>query len=89
MIRRVWKREETVHDPKHTTSSVKHGGGSVIALACIAAKGTGSLVLIDDVTADKSSRMNSEGFRAMFSAKCFKTHWTALHSWTIDTADGQ
>ncbi len=66
--RRVWRRKGTVHDPKHTTSSVKHGGGSVMAWACMAACGTGSLVFIDDVTADKSSRMNSEVFRAILSA---------------------
>ena len=54
-------RKGTAHDPKHTTSSVKHGGGSVMAWA-------GSLVFIDDVTADKSSRMNSEVFRAILSA---------------------
>ena len=66
--RRVWRREGTAHDPKHTTSSVKHGGGSVMAWACMAANGTGSLVFIDDVTADKSSRMNSEVFRAILSA---------------------
>ena len=34
--------------------------------ACIAANGTGSLVFIDDVTADKSSRMKV--FRAILSA---------------------
>ncbi len=86
--RRVWRRKGTAHDPKHTTSSVKHGGGSVMAWACMAASGTGSLVFIDDVTADKSSRMNSEVFRAILSAhiqpNAFRTHWTALHS-----ADGQ
>ncbi len=86
--RRVWRRKVTAHDPKHTTSSVKHGGGSVMAWACMAASGTGSLVFIDDVTADKSSRMNSEVFSGniicSYSAKCFRTHWTALHS-----ADGQ
>ena len=66
--RRVWRREGTAHDPKHTTSSVKHGGGSVMAWACMAANGTGSLVFIDDVTADKSSRMISEVFRRILSA---------------------
>uniref|UniRef100_A0A8C5N2V1 Transposase n=1 Tax=Leptobrachium leishanense TaxID=445787 RepID=A0A8C5N2V1_9ANUR len=66
--RRVWRRKGTAHDPKHTTSSVKHGGGSVMAWACKAANGTGSLIFIDDVTADKSSRMNSEVFRAILSA---------------------
>ena len=66
--RRVWRRKGTAHDPKHTTSSVKHGGGSVMVWACMAANGTGSLVFIDDVTADKSSRMNSEVFRAILSA---------------------
>ncbi len=52
--------------------------------ACMAASGTGSLVFIDDVTADKSSRMNSEVFRAILSAhiqpNASETHWTALHS---------
>ena len=47
---------------------MKHGGGSVMVWACMAANGTGSLVFIDDVTADKSSRMNSEVFRAILSA---------------------
>ncbi len=66
--RRVWRRKGTAHDPKHTTSSVKNGGGSVMAWACMAASGTGSLVFIDDVTADKSSRINSEVFQAILSA---------------------
>ena len=39
-----------------------------MAWACMAANGTGSLVFIDDVTADKSSRMNSEVFWAILSA---------------------
>uniref|UniRef100_A0A673YSH1 Tc1-like transposase DDE domain-containing protein n=1 Tax=Salmo trutta TaxID=8032 RepID=A0A673YSH1_SALTR len=67
--RRVLGREGAAHDPKHTNSSVKHGGGSVMVWACMAANGTGSLVFIDDVTADKSSRMNSEVFRAILFAQ--------------------
>ncbi len=48
--------------PPHQWSMV------VVAWACMAASGTGSLVFIDDVTTDKSSRMNSECFRAILSA---------------------
>ncbi len=48
--------------PPHQWSMV------VVAWACMAASGTGSLVFIDDVTTDKSSRMNSEVFRAILSA---------------------
>ena len=44
--REVWKREGAA-------SSVKHGGGSVMAWACVVAMGSGSLVAID-VAAEKS-----------------------------------
>jgi len=67
--KKVWRRIGTAHDPKHTTSSVKHGGGSVMAWACMASNGTGSLVFIDDVTKDRSSRMNSEVYRDILSAQ--------------------
>ena len=66
---RVWRKTERVHDPKHTTTSVKLAGASVMAWACMAANGTGSLVFIDDVTADRSSRMNSEVYRATLPAQ--------------------
>lgn len=42
------KKERKTHDMKHSTSSVRHGGG-VMAWPCIDARGTGSLVFIDDV----------------------------------------
>ena len=38
------------HDLKNTTSSVKHGGDSVMAWAFMASNGTKSLVFIDSVT---------------------------------------
>ena len=47
---KVWRKEGTVYDPKHTTSSVKHGGGSVMAWACMDASETGSLIFITSVT---------------------------------------
>ncbi len=49
------------HDPKHTASSVMHGGGGVMAWACMAASGTGSLNFTDDLIYADSSRMNLEG----------------------------
>uniref|UniRef100_A0A3P9D9G7 C2H2-type domain-containing protein n=1 Tax=Maylandia zebra TaxID=106582 RepID=A0A3P9D9G7_9CICH len=58
--KKVWRRCGTAHDPKHTTSSVKHGGVIVMAWACMAASGTGTLVFIDDVTQDRSNRINLE-----------------------------
>lgn len=39
-----------------------------MAWACMAAKGTGSLMFIDEVTADTSSKMNSEVYGAILSA---------------------
>lgn len=41
----------------------------VTAWACMAANGTRSLVFTDDVTADRSSRMNSDVCRATPSAQ--------------------
>uniref|UniRef100_A0A3P9JP88 Transposase Tc1-like domain-containing protein n=1 Tax=Oryzias latipes TaxID=8090 RepID=A0A3P9JP88_ORYLA len=67
--RKVWRRRGEAPDPKHTTSSVKHGGGSVMVWACMAASGTGTPVFIDDVTQDRSSPMNSEVFRDRLSAQ--------------------
>ncbi|KAG2457144.1 TCB1 transposase, partial [Polypterus senegalus] len=67
--KKVRRRRGTAHYPKHTTSSVKYGGGSVMAWACMAASGTGTLDFINDVTQDRSSQMNSEVFRDILSAQ--------------------
>ena len=48
---------------------MKHGGGSANAWALMAANGTVSLALMDDVTANKSSRVNSEVYRTVLSAQ--------------------
>ena len=60
---RVWRKKGSAHDPKHTSSSVKHGGGSVMIWDCMAASGVGSLIFIDDVTHDGSSKMNLEVYK--------------------------
>lgn len=69
---KVWRKKGSAHDPKHTSSSVKHGGGNVMAWACMASSGTGSLIFIDDVTHDGSSKMNSEVYRNILSANLKK-----------------
>lgn len=69
---KVWRKKGSAYDPKHTSSSVKHGGGSVMAWACMAASGTGSLVFIDDVTHDGSSRMNSDVYKTILSGNLQK-----------------
>lgn len=58
MMGREENRErKRAYEAKHTISSVKHGKSSVMACDCMAATGTGSLVFIDDVTAEGSSSM--------------------------------
>lgn len=44
------RRVETAHDPKNTTSSVNHSGGSVMTWVCMTLSGTGSLVFHDNMT---------------------------------------
>lgn len=41
---------------------------SICLSFCLSATETGPLVIIDDVSADRNNRMNSEVYRAMFSA---------------------
>ena len=72
----LWRKKGSAHDPKHTSSSVKHGGGSVMAWACMAASGVGSLILTDDITHDVCSRMNLQ----KSTEKCVQTKWEELHA---------
>lgn len=47
------------YDLNHVTLSVKHDEGNVMAVQqCMAVSESGSVVFIDDVSADISSRMN-------------------------------
>lgn len=43
---KVWRRGDTAHDLKQTTSSVKHGGGNIMAQACTTVSGAGSLLIM-------------------------------------------
>lgn len=53
-------REKYEEEEKRLMIWSVNGGSDVMAWTCMATSATGSLVFIDDVTADKSSRMNSE-----------------------------
>ncbi|KAK3525533.1 hypothetical protein QTP86_034407, partial [Hemibagrus guttatus] len=41
--RRVWRRKNVAYDPKNTIPTVKHGGGNIMLLGCLSAKGSGQL----------------------------------------------
>ena len=84
MLKFGGKRGSAYH-PKHTSSSVKHGGGNVMAWAwvwaCMASSGTGSLILINKVESDGSSKINStlqKHFVCQFKEKCKPTDWGTL-----------
>ena len=60
---KVREKKGPALDAKHTSSSLKDGGGSVMAWAHMAASRVGSLICLDDVTDDGSSRINSEVYK--------------------------
>ncbi len=51
---KMWRKNGTANDHKHTASSVKHAGGGVMAWACMAVSGTGPLNFTDDLMYDGS-----------------------------------
>ncbi len=57
------EKKGIANNPKNTASSVKHGGGVVMAWACMAVSGTGLPNFTDDLIYDDSSRMNLEGYK--------------------------
>lgn len=62
-----WEENETAHDrskPHHLSNMVEE-----TARECIPASESGLLVFIDDMTAEGSSRMDSEVYRVMISAQ--------------------
>ncbi len=75
------EKKGTANDPKHKASSVKHGGGCV--MACMAVSGTGPLNFTDDLMYDNSSKMNLKGYKTILPTniqeKCHQIHWEVLH----------
>lgn len=65
-------------DLRHTTSSVRGGGGRFMAWTCMDAYRTGSVVWIDDVTPGRSSRIGCIVYSAIHS-KCCITDNMACH----------
>ncbi len=74
---KLWRKKGTANDPKHTASSVKHGGGGVMAWACMAASGTGFLNFTNDLMYDDSSRMNLEEYKTILPTN-IQEHFTRL-----------
>lgn len=76
-------REATAYEPKHTILPIKHGEGNFIALACVAASGTGPIGFTDDMTAEGGSRINFEVYNSILFAEIYSNavkHRATSHS---------
>lgn len=60
---KLWRKKGYTHETKHAIQLVKYGEGIVLCWACMAASETGNFTFIDDVTHDKSGRINSDVYR--------------------------
>ncbi len=76
---KVWRKKGTANNSKITASSVKHGGGGVMALACMSVSGTGPLNFTDDLMYDDSSRINLDHLAYQYSRECHQIQWEGLH----------
>ncbi|GFW69705.1 transposable element Tc1 transposase [Trichonephila clavipes] len=47
--KKVWRKANAALEPKNMRGTVKHGGGSIIVLGCMAETGVGNLVIIDGI----------------------------------------
>ncbi len=56
---KVWRKKDLLMIP-NIQAHLKHSGGNVMAWACIASSGTGSLIFINDVTHDGSSKLTQK-----------------------------
>ncbi len=59
---KVWRKKDLLMIP-NIQAHLKHSGGNVMAWAFVASSRTGSLIFINDVTHDGSSKINSEVYR--------------------------
>ncbi len=79
---KVWRKKDLLMIP-NIQAHLKHSGGNVMAWAFIASSGTGSLIFINDVTNDGSSKINSEIYRNIlswqFTERCNQTDCEILH----------
>ncbi len=78
----MWGKKGTANDPKHTASSVKHGGGVVMCHG-MSVTGTGPLNFTDDFMYGDSSRMNLEGYKTILPTNIQENStrfiWEVLH----------
>lgn len=76
------KKNRFPHDPKYTSLSVKHGGGSFMDWACMAASRTDSLMYINGVNHGDNSIMNSE----VYSFCQFTENWIQMNQGELHAA---
>lgn len=68
-LKKIFRRKGKAYDLWHTAPSSQHDGDKVIANFAAAATASWLVVIVDDVTADRSNKMNTEMYRAKPSAQ--------------------